>query len=94
MLDYSNSLIVCNDVYIKDFPESIVLMSLKNSTYYSIENSSKLIFEMIRQGNLLGDCLKQFQSEYRSVPLEESRRDFDEFVSDLLRNNLVQYSNV
>ncbi len=68
---------------------SAVLLSLTTQSYFSLNGSASAFWEAIERGASIDEAARELASQFKT-PLDDIRRDLEEFVADLLARQLLQ----
>ena len=69
-----------------------IIINLANGIYYSMDKAGALIWEMIQTKHSLEETLTAVTTCYE-VSQEDARRDLEQLVEELLKENLVSLSD-
>ena len=70
------------------FDDEAVVLDLRTSVYYSLNDTAALIWECVGEGLPAGAIAERVTEEYES-PLDAARRDVVELLRDLRKNQLI-----
>ena len=77
------------DALYKNLDGEAVLVSLKTSTYYGLDEVGTRIWELIQEKDSLADVLESVTSEYE-VAEEDARGDLLRIAGELLEQGLLE----
>ncbi len=74
-----------------DLSGEVVVLNLKNGTYYGLQDVGNRVWELLQQPTTLQDVQSTIADEY-DVALEVARQDVQELVNRLATEGLVEVS--
>ncbi len=77
------------DSYFVNLDDGIVILDLKQEQYFGLEDVGMRVWQLIQQGNNLGEIHQSLGEEY-DVPSESLWVDLCALVQDLLKQGLVR----
>ena len=81
-----------DEVAAKVIDGEAIIINLANGIYYSMDKAGALIWEMIQTKHSLEETLTAVTTCYE-VSQEDARRDLEQLVEELLKENLVSLSD-
>ncbi|MEK4033167.1 PqqD family protein [Methylocystis sp. IM3] len=83
-----DNLVISPDILVQEVGEEIVLLDLRNGTYYGLNQVGACMFRCIRDGKALEEARESLLDEFEVAP-DELDRDIAQLVEELLARRLL-----
>lgn len=87
-LSLGDTVVVSNDQAAADLAEEVVILGMKEGTYFSVSAAAARIWTLLQTPRRLSDVVDTLTSEY-DVPADQCAEDVLAFVEDLAARGLV-----
>jgi hypothetical protein len=85
----SDVIIATKDAISCDLNGEAVIMHLPTETYFGLDPTGAVIWNLVQQGRTLDDICERLMSEY-DVPREQCLEEVGRLIDEMQRNGLVE----